>query len=103
MQCRSHPSPAKFPANREFYREFRKFRAYDGYRTSKKCLSRSHFSYNSLNKRAGKKFARTGNFFRLTGNEVTPLKGGTSKHGAVLIGAGFQRQKQGARGFQAAN
>jgi hypothetical protein len=26
-QCRSHPSPGKFPTNRDFYREFRDFAA----------------------------------------------------------------------------
>jgi hypothetical protein len=65
-QWDSNQSPHKFPANREFYREFRKIRADDGQRTSKKCLSRSYFSYDSLDKVAGKKFARTGNFFGVT-------------------------------------
>jgi hypothetical protein len=43
----SHPSPRRFPANREFYREFCDFEGYESRFRSKKPLCSSHFSSNS--------------------------------------------------------
>jgi hypothetical protein len=52
----SHPSPRRFPANREFYREFCDFEGYESRFRSKKPLCSSHFSSNSLHKLTGKIF-----------------------------------------------
>jgi hypothetical protein len=53
-QCRSHLSPGKFPANREFYREFCIFEAKETTFVAREPLCCSHFSSNSLHKLTGK-------------------------------------------------
>ena len=55
-QCRSHPSLGKFPANREFYREFLRFWHSPSRFPSNKLLCCSDFSRNSLRKLTGKIF-----------------------------------------------
>jgi hypothetical protein len=67
-QCRSHQSPRKFPANREFYRETCDFGAPYTDFVAKKPLRCSHFSCNSLRKLTGKIFQGTGNFLQVSGN-----------------------------------
>ena len=67
MQCRSHQSPAKFPANREVCREIPIFSDISRDAFIAKSLSGRHFSSNSLRELTGK-------LFRAAGNLVDPCR-----------------------------
>jgi hypothetical protein len=79
-QCRSHPSPGKFPANREFNREFCSFWALRGDLVARNRSATVTFSHNSLRKLTGKTFQGTGNFRTASGNLMGNFRKRLSVH-----------------------
>src|SRR5712671_5080859 len=65
-QCRSHQSPGKFPANREFYREFCDFEGWEPILQQETAVKQPLLK-DSLSKLTGNCFRETGNVSLVSG------------------------------------